>query len=129
MRVTINSDLVTVRAPKGAKTPWLTGRATRWMIASPYVLTINGTVRIVPKGYIFDGSSIPSWLWWLFPPSYGPAWRAAAYHDYCYSHLYRQVTKQHADEAFHSIMLADGAKPWIAKTFHWAVSSFGKGGW
>jgi hypothetical protein len=38
----------------------------------------------IPKGFIFNGSSSPRFLWWLFP-SYGDFFFAAIIHDYLYS--------------------------------------------
>jgi hypothetical protein len=37
----------------------------------------------IPKGFIFNGSSSPRCLWWLFP-SYGDFFFAAIIHDYLY---------------------------------------------
>lgn len=129
MQVEIKQDLETRRAPRGVPTPWLKGRATKWQLTRDYILILDGRAFCVPAGYVFNGSSIPWWLWWLFPPSYGPAWRAAGFHDYAYSHLYHEVSKQFADQAFHDIMVYDKAQPAIASGFHWAVSTFGRGGW
>jgi len=129
MQIQIPSRLLTMRAPSDVPAPWLTGRATRWMVAADWSLYINGKPEEVPAGYIFDGSSIPALLWWIFPPTYAPAWEAAAWHDYCYSHLYHRISKRHADAAFRAIMLRQGASPWVAKLFHAAVSKFGRGGW
>ena len=28
----------------------------------------DGYILKIPKGYIFDGASVPKCLWWLFPP-------------------------------------------------------------
>ena len=129
MDIYIPERLATCLAPRGAKTPWLSGRATRWQVAARWPLYINGKPEEVPEGYIFNGSSIPWLLWWIFPPTYAPAWEAAAWHDCCYSHLYRRISKREADAAFRAIMLSQGASPWVAAVFHWAVSRFGQGGW
>lgn len=139
MQVQILEPLVTMRAPKAAETPWLTGRGARSQLVQDFVVEIDRVIWRVPAGYVFDGASIPWWLWWAFPPNYEPAWQAAAFHDRCYSHWYlphvndgvwRQgVTKQFADDAFEAIMLADGAPPKVASLFHWAVKRFGRGGW
>lgn len=68
----------------------------------------------VPKGYIFDGSSVPRFLWWLYPPSYTPAWEASCVHDYCYSHYYDRISKKEADRLLYEIMKDNGAS-WIAR--------------
>lgn len=129
MEIEIPRRLKTVQAPRDVPTPWLTGRATRWMVAEDWWVCIDGTWLCVPAGYIFNGSSIPWWLWWLFPPTYGPAWEASCLHDYFYSHLYGRVSKVFADAAFRSVMLYRGARKWVANIFHSAVSRFGRGGW
>lgn len=129
MDVAFLTQLVTQPAPKEIPAPWLDGGASRWMLVRDFALELDETPYTVPAGYIFNGSSIPWWLWWMFPPTYAPAWKASAFHDFCYSHLYHDVTKQFADDAFRDIMLEDGAEPWIANKFHWAVSRFGRGGW
>lgn len=128
MQVEIPSRLLTTQAPIDAPAPWAR-RSPRWMVAADWALYINGKPEMVPAGYIFDGSSVPRLLWWLFPPGYTPAWEAACWHDHVYSHLYHRISKREADEAFHSIMLKQGARPWIARLFHLAVSRFGRGGW
>lgn len=129
MQIRIPRPLRTEKAPKGVKTPWLSGRGPRRMVSEAWWVQVDGKWYCVPAGYIFNGSSIPWFLWWLFPPGYDPAWEASCFHDFCYSHLWRKVSKTFADAAFRAIMLKDGAAPWIANIFHEAVSRFGRGGW
>ena len=43
----------------------------------------NEEIIKIPKGFIFNGSSSPRFLWWLFP-SYGDFFFAAIIHDYLY---------------------------------------------
>lgn len=129
MRVEIPKPLKTERAPEGVKTPWLKGRGPKRMVSEDWWVKADGAWYKVWKGYIFNGSSIPWFLWWLFPPGYSPAWEASCFHDLCYSHLWRKVPKTFADAAFRAIMLKDGAKPWVAGVFHFAVQKFGQGGW
>ena len=129
MDVYIPRPLRTELAPPRAQTPWLTGRGTRWMVSEDWRVCIDGDWYTVPAGYIFDGASIPWWLWWLFPPTYRPAFEASCFHDICYSHWWRVISKEFADDAFRSIMLHRGASPAVAGAFYRAVSWFGKGGW
>lgn len=134
MQIRFESELVTKRPSADRTAPWLKGRGPRWQLTKDFVVVViyrDGfeEVVVVPIGYIFDGSSIPRILWWMFPPSYGPAWRAAAVHDFIYSHLYRVHGKAFADEVFKAIMLEDGARPVVAETFYQMVKVFGKGGW
>ena len=48
----------------------------------------NGDLVQIPKGFKFDGSSSPRFIWWLFP-SYGDFLFAALIHDYLYHIKYR----------------------------------------
>ena len=43
---------------------------------------------VIPKGFQFDASSSPRFLWWLFP-SYGDFFLASLIHDYLYKINYR----------------------------------------
>lgn len=45
----------------------------------------------IPKGFEFDGSSSPRFLWWLFP-SYGDFLFAALIHDWMYKTDYKRKT-------------------------------------
>ena len=49
----------------------------------------NQDVIDIPKGFQFDGSSSPRFLWWLFP-SYGDFFFAAIIHDYMYQIRYME---------------------------------------
>lgn len=53
----------------------------------------NGTIINVPKDYVWDGASIPRWLWWLFKPIDEGA-IGDLIHDYLWD------TKQHQLETF-----------------------------
>lgn len=129
MLIQIPCRLLTYKAPSDLETPWLKGRGTRWIVAKDWRVCIDGVWYCVPAGYVFNGSSIPWWLWWMFPPSYAPAWEASCLHDFFYSHLWKRVSKTFADAAFRAVMLHHEARLWIADSFHWAVSRFGRGGW
>ncbi len=50
-----------------------------------YVVEVDGYQFWIPKGFIWDGSSIPSIFWWLMnPTSLGLG--ASAVHDWLYEH-------------------------------------------
>ncbi len=51
----------------------------------------TGFKIIIPEGFVFDGSSSPKFLWWLFP-SYGDFFMAALIHDYLYQ---QQFNRKH----------------------------------
>lgn len=48
----------------------------------------NEEIIQIPKGFTFNGSSSPRFLWWLFPP-YGDFFFAAIIHDYLYHIRYK----------------------------------------
>lgn len=129
MVIHIPKTLKTEAVPNDVPAPWLKGRGPRRMVSEDWYVHIGDKDFCVPMGYVFNGSSIPWFLWWLFPPGYTPAWEASAFHDFCYSHLYRTLSKEFADDAFKAIMLKSGAAPIVAGLFHWAVHRFGRGGW
>jgi hypothetical protein len=48
----------------------------------------NDEIIKIPKGFEFDGSSVPRFLWFSFPP-YGDFFFGAIIHDYLYSTKYK----------------------------------------
>ena len=134
MTVTLQTALVTRRPLGEYKAPWLKGRGPHREVVEDFVVKVwtqegRNEVICVPSGYIFDGASIPWYLWWLFPPGYDPAWEAACVHDFIYSHLHKWYSKDFADRLFREIMLEMGANKAVAQGFYLAVHTFGKGGW
>ena len=130
MQVRFLSELIT-KLPATPRGLWDAPCRELWQDFKIEVAGGDGKVTIitVPKGFVFDGSTIPRLLWWIYPPGYDPAYRAATVHDYLYSRLWTQYTKQYADNLFRAIMLADGASKFSAWAFYVAVKLFGRGGW
>lgn len=86
----------------------------------------------VPKGYKFDGASIPRSMWRVIGGPWGPYRDAAAVHDYLYSDGHREypeVTRKQADGYFRKIMKQAGVSSWLAWTMHKAVRAGGWVGW
>lgn len=129
MRVDSVGRVVAELVPRDTKAPWLDKCVEKWRLEYDYPVVIDGVKYIVPAGYITDFASIPRFLWRMFPAANYEASHAAVFHDYVYSHLYMQKSKQWADTAFHAIMLRTGARKWVAWAFFQAVKRFGKGGW
>lgn len=80
--------------------------------------------QTVPKGFEFDGASVPRILWALLDP-FGEAAEAAAVHDYLYVTTLKD--KQYADKIFREILLDYGVDEKIAELAYRAVRRFGKG--
>lgn len=58
-----NPDNWTKKMPKSDK------YNRNWITTEEISLTLSDDhIVVIPKGYIWDGASVPSWLWWLFKP-------------------------------------------------------------
>lgn len=76
-------------------------RAWRWIFSSRkweiaenwYFVLPTGHTIIIPKGFIFDGASIPRWLWWLLSPT-GILFIPGLLHDYGYRYRYLWMMAQ-----------------------------------
>lgn len=84
----------------------------------------------VPKGFVFDGASIPRWLWSLVgSPQTGRYRDAAIIHDWLYyrgrvwPRDYRP--RKDADRVFYEAMRANGVGYERATLMYWAVRLFG----
>jgi hypothetical protein len=104
---------------------------------------------IVPAGFIYDGASVPRFVWTLSGMSPDGLHRAAALiHDWLYEHkgklpvgsYLREETggwdvieadwqRDHADRMFGQIMREFGVSPWRRKVAYKAVHWFGRTAW
>ena len=80
--------------------------------------------QTVPKGFEFDGASVPQALWSFLAPA-GEAMEAACVHDYFY--ITTLKTKEFADDVFYKMLLRYGVDPDKAYLAYRAVRRFGKG--
>lgn len=79
---------------------------------------------IVPRGFIFDGASIPKALWRMVGhPMHAKYIVASCVHDYLYSTA--SVSRQEADFVFYGLMLAYGVNRFLALAMYFAVRIFG----
>jgi hypothetical protein len=65
----------------------------------------DGSVINIPKGFIWDGASIPKWLWWLFPKIQLSS-IVFCIHDFLYSDKKTQLFK-HEFHIFEARKFAD----------------------
>lgn len=93
-----------------------------WELVKTYRL--NG--HTVPRGFRFDGASIPRFLWWWNQPS-GIAFPAAIVHDFHYSH--QPVPRKFADRSFYWNLIGIGVRTTAAWLMWAAVRVFGGKAW
>ena len=63
---------------------WLLG-TRNWVIIKDFKYTLNGTEYVIPKGFTFDGASIPKFLRTFFSPV-GVLLIGGLVHDYMYKY-------------------------------------------
>lgn len=57
---------------------------TKYRLLEPIKIKLScGDIITIPEGFIWDGSSVPRFLWWLLPPE-GDFEIAGLIHDYLY---------------------------------------------
>ena len=93
-------------------------KPTRWKLLKG--VTIEG--HYIPKGFEFDGASVPRILWWLFPPA-GRYMVAALLHDYLLNQS--SVSRAFADALFLLAMKKLGVTLWRRFIMYGAVRMFG----
>lgn len=89
---------------------WLTG-VRQWEISSDFEFTLKGEEYVIPKGFQFDGASVPKFLaMWLSPT--GVLLMGGLVHDYLYKYATlmgkkepRVYTQKEADEIFRDICI------------------------
>ena len=93
-------------------------------------ILLKKTVRI-PIGYHTDLASIPRLLHWFMNPASKHIRAAAVVHDYCYTDLCQDMTKQQADLIIREAMgcVVWPAPIWKRNVVYLAVRIGGKGNW
>jgi hypothetical protein len=81
---------------------WLTARRS-WMLMEDYIWIGNGFGFYIPKGFIYDGASVPRVLWWLLSPM-GLLLIPALFHDFGYAHgFYFKISRMAKEDRFYII--------------------------
>ena len=90
---------------------------------SDYKIYYRGDVIKIPKGFIFDGASIPPIFWGILMlhPFHMRCRRAGMVHDY----MYTIGKKDLGDKLFKSILKEDGCNSFQSRIMFWAVRLFG----
>jgi hypothetical protein len=78
---------------------WLLGTRT-WEIVKDYHFSIHGHDYVIPKGFVFDGASVPKFLAsWLSPV--GVLLVGGLIHDYAYK--YEKLLKKNKKDTTHTL--------------------------
>ena len=93
------------------------------VVTDDFLINVFGTTICVPKGFEYDGASVPRFFWWWLPP-YGEYKTWACVHDWLYySGLYDQKL---CDDIF-LILMRYGDTGKLRRFVIWiAVRLFGK---
>lgn len=100
-----------------------------WKVCIAFSYISNKGERIdIPEGFIFDGASIPRFLWSVVGHPLEQIYLAAAcIHDYLYVKQY--YTRRRSDGIFLEAMRDKGVA-WLRRTMMWlAVRIFGREPW
>jgi len=128
---------------------WINSRR-KWEFSEDWVFKIeigfygsttitDGMIIMIPKGYEFDGASIPRVFWWLLSPV-GILLIPSVFHDYCYTHGYLikniygkkeriHVDRNISDELFRNIGTQVNGMPWINGFIYWCLHLFAGIAW
>ena len=112
----------------GAIWMWLTG-TRHWIVAKDFVFKIDEVEYVIPKGFKFDGASIPKFLHtWLSPV--GVLLMGGLVHDYAYKYAtlkrkgegtYGILTQKEADVIFRDINIEINGFHFLNYLAYWAL--------
>lgn len=89
-------------------------------------IIIDGT--LIPKGYLWDGASIPRVFWPIVGSPFDPKLMAPSlYHDFKYD--VGLGARKDADLGFRKLLIVNGVSKSRAKVMYFAVRLGGKGRW
>lgn len=120
----------------GAIWLWLWTSRT-WEVVEDWIFSIDGERYKIPKGFVFDGASIPKYFWnWLSP--IGVLLMPGLIHDYLYanealmkvhgSHGHKKTQKE-CDEIFRDSAIAINGFHIINHIAYYALRLFGWVAW
>jgi len=134
----LNNDPVEVRSSHLAPPILSFVGGRRWRLEADFWFPDAGRVITVPKGFLFDLSSVPRALWWLIAP-FDLSVVAPLIHDFLYRyggkppagaieppHTY---TRAEVDAVFRRVMEAENVAAWRRVLGYAAVRVFGYWAW
>lgn len=121
----------------GAIWMWFWGVRT-WEIAKDWNFKVNGTKYVIPKGFVFDGASVPKFLAsWLSPT--GVLLIGGLVHDYVYKYTMllkknkkdtsEPMTQKQADQLFRDINIEQNGFHLLNNLAYWALRLGGFVAW
>ena len=118
----------------GAILMWLLGRR-RWQISKDFHYELNGTKYVIPKGFSFDGASVPKFFATFLSPV-GVLLLGGLIHDYAYKYAALKpalqkssllvVDQKQADKIFRDINIEINGFYFLNYLAYWALRL---GGW
>ena len=123
----------------GAIWMWITG-TRHWELAKDWKYSINGQDFVIPKGFKFDGASIPKFLHtWLSPT--GVLLMGGLVHDYAYKYATLKrvagsdsktmgtINQKKADQIFRDINIEQNGFHFLNYLAYWALRIGGFVAW
>jgi len=100
-----------------------------YVLTLDYRITINGEELVIPRGFLFDGASVPDWIpKWVIGSHYDPEFMLPALvHDWLY--WSRQWPKDKADAILRDLLRANGVGFLRANAMYRAVQVAGGPAW
>lgn len=96
-------------------------RGQMWRLEEDWAVEIDDHAFIVPLGEVFDGASIPRFLWRVCGhPMQQPRLPIAIFHDAAYSARFPSLTRAEADRLYRDGVIAVGVPKWKAYV-EWAA--------
>lgn len=109
--------------------PLIPGKKYAWQVTVDCSFELGKRTVMIPKGYEFDGHTVPRFLWWLFSPNKRDIYAALA-HDILYEfNKTIGVTRKEADDVYKKLINDPNYKvssvrswlfPQVVKLFGWA---------
>ncbi|MHC4643962.1 MAG: DUF1353 domain-containing protein [Planctomycetota bacterium] len=91
-----------------------------YVLYKPLHFKVGKALFIVPRGFVFDGASIPKMFHSILTTPYDPnVLRAACIHDYLYR--VHEIGKKASDRAFRAVLRLDGVDETQAMLMYTAV--------
>ena len=116
----LRDGVITGKAPP--LIPYPNGKG--YVLTMEYRVTINGETVVIPRGFLFDGASVPRAVWSIIGDPFSPEFMIPAIaHDWLY--WSRQWHQEKADKALFDLLKASGVGSLRAGSMYRAVRLFG----